>query len=101
MLNVFYRALDIGIAALWMVIAVLILRLVFRKHLIQGSGYTGDILGELYVIFDYDITGRVLVRDLQFIPWYGDSEDVYYMISHSSEGKMKDFDGKQLIIKAY
>ena len=71
------------------------------KHLIQGSGYTGDILGELYVIFDYDITGRVLVRDLQFIPWYGDSEDVYYMISHSSEGKMKDFDGKQLITKAY
>ena len=71
------------------------------KHLIQGSGYTGDILGELYVIFDYDITGRVLVRYLQFIPWYGDSEDVYYMISHSSEGKMKDFDGKQLIIQAY
>jgi beta-lactamase regulating signal transducer with metallopeptidase domain len=71
------------------------------KHLIQGSGYTGDILGELYVIFDYDITGRVMVRDLQFIPWYGDSEDVYYMISHSSEGKMKDFDGKQLITKAY
>lgn len=71
------------------------------KHLIQGSGYTGDILGELYVIFDYDITGRVLVRDLQFIPWYGDSEDVYYMISHSSEGKMKNFDGKQLITKAY
>ena len=31
MLNVFYRVLDIGIAALWMVIAVLILRLVFRK----------------------------------------------------------------------
>ena len=71
------------------------------KHLIQGSGYTGDILGELYVIFDYDNTGRVLVRDLQFIPWYGDSEDVYYMISHSSEGIMKDFDGKQLITKAY
>ena len=31
MLNVFYRVLDIGIAALWMVMAVLILRLVFRK----------------------------------------------------------------------
>ena len=31
MLNIFYRVLDIGIAALWMVIAVLILRLLFFK----------------------------------------------------------------------
>ena len=71
------------------------------KHLIQGSGYTGDILGDLYVIFDYDNTGRVLVRDMQFIPWYGSSKDVVTMINRSSEGKMKDFDGKHLIIEAY
>ena len=71
------------------------------KHLIQGSGYTGDILGDLYVIFDYDNTGRVLVRDMQFIPWYGSSKDVVAMINRSSEGKMKDFDGKHLIIEAY
>ena len=69
--------------------------------MIQGSGYTGDILGDLYVIFDYDNTGRVLVRDMQFIPWYGSSKDVVAMINRSLEGKMKDFDGKHLIIEAY
>ena len=71
------------------------------KHKIKGSDYKADYLGDLYVIFNYDIAGRVVVRDMRFIPNHGTEKDVYVTVGGSSEGVMRTFDGKLIVERAF
>lgn len=67
MLNVFYRVLAIGIAAFWMVMAVLILRLVFRKasNIVHRSGSKVDLLLDRYASVKF-YSGNISLNIIRF-----------------------------------